>query len=57
MGKSHRQNAARKKKARASQFVTWAIVAAVVGAIGFGISQMSNIAFDEGYKMMKFFLG
>lgn len=47
MGKSHRQAAARKKSTRASKFVTWAIVAAVVGAIGFGISQMSNVAFDE----------
>lgn len=47
MGKSHRQSAARKKKAQASKYVTWAVVALIVGAIGFGISQMSNIAFDE----------
>lgn len=45
MGK--RQRAVQKKSGRGGTIVTWLVVAAIVGAIGFGISQMSNIAFDE----------
>ena len=48
MGKSQRQKAGQKRKqGKGGTILTWVVVAAVVGAIGFGISQMSNIAFDE----------
>lgn len=46
MGKAQRQNSG-KKKGGGSGILGWVIGAAVVGAIGFGLSQMSNIAFDE----------
>lgn len=47
MGKSQRQKVAQRKKSRGSGIVMWVAIAAVVGGIGYGISQMSNIAFDE----------
>jgi hypothetical protein len=47
VGKSQRQRGAQKKKKRGFSFVTWAAVAVVVGGIGYGVSRMSGIAFDE----------
>ena len=46
MGKGQRQNRGQRKRS-GSGWLTWVIVAAVVGAAGYGISQMSNVAFDE----------
>jgi hypothetical protein len=36
-----------RRSARRSPLVTWIIAAAIVGAIGYGVSQMSNIAYGE----------
>jgi hypothetical protein len=47
VGKSQRQKGAQKKKSRGSGILTWVAIAAVVGGIGYGISQMSSVAFDE----------
>jgi hypothetical protein len=37
----------RPRKSGTPKLVKWIIAAAVVGAIGFGVSQMSNIAYGE----------
>jgi len=34
-----------KKPARRSRLITWIMVAAVVGLIGYGLSQLSNVAY------------
>ena len=36
-----------RRPVRRSKFVTWIAAAAIVGAIGYGVSQMSNIAYGE----------
>ena len=36
-----------RKPAGRSKLVKWIVAAAVVGAIGYGVSQMSNIAYGE----------
>jgi hypothetical protein len=47
VGKSQRQRGAQKKKKRGFSVVTWAAVVVVVGGLGYGVSRMSGIAFDE----------
>ncbi len=44
MGKAQRQKAPKK---RGMKVTTWIAGAVVVGLVGFGISQMSGVAFDE----------
>jgi len=46
VGKGQRQKGSQSKSG-GSGWLTWVIVAAVVGGAGYGISQMSNVAFDE----------
>ena len=36
-----------RRPARRSRLVKWIVAAAVIGAIGYGVSQMSNIAYGE----------
>jgi hypothetical protein len=36
-----------RKRARRSRVLTWTIAAAVLGLAGYGLSQMSNIAYGE----------
>ena len=36
-----------RRSARRSPLVTWIGAAAIIGAIGYGVSQMSNIAYGE----------
>ncbi len=36
-----------RKPARRSKLVKWIVAAAVLGAIGYGVSQMSNVAYGE----------
>jgi hypothetical protein len=45
MGQSRRPKA--RKPARRSALLTWVVVAAVIGGIGYGLSQMSNVAYGE----------
>ena len=45
MGQANKARA--RKPAGPSKFEPWVIAAAAVGAIGFGVSQMSNIAYGE----------
>ncbi len=45
MGQSKRPKA--RKSAGRSTLVTWLVAAAVIGGIGYGVSQMSNIAYGE----------
>lgn len=47
MGKRQRQQRSRKARWGNSGVVKWAVIAVVVGAAGYGISQMSGVAFDE----------
>ena len=47
MGKGQRQQRSQKARGGNSGVVKWVIVTAVVGAAGYGISQMSSVAFDE----------
>jgi hypothetical protein len=45
----------RAKKSAAPAFVKWIVVAAIVGLAGYGISQMSNIAYgDAEIKVIDF---
>ena len=37
----------RPRKSRAPRFVKWIVAAAVLGGIGYGISQMSTVAYGE----------
>ncbi len=46
VGKAQRQNSGKKKRG-GSGILGWVIGIAVLGAIGFGLSQMSSVAFDE----------
>jgi hypothetical protein len=46
VGKAQRQSATFKKK-RSRGYLGWLVVAVVVGAAGYGLSQMSSVAFDE----------
>lgn len=45
MAKAQQQK--KRKRSSVSRWLGWAAVIAVVAAAGYGISQMSNIAFDE----------
>jgi len=47
VGKGQRQKSVQKKGSGASGLIKWVIILAVVGAAGYGISQMSSVAFDE----------
>ncbi len=47
MGKGQRQKGGQRKSSGGSGWLMWVIVAVVVGGAGYGISQMSNVAFDE----------
>lgn len=48
MGKSQRQRAGQpRRKGSGGTILTWVIVVAVLGAIGFGITQLSGVAYDE----------
>ncbi|MEQ1910525.1 MAG: hypothetical protein ABMA15_17025 [Vicinamibacterales bacterium] len=46
MGKAQRQKGSTKKRGASGVWV-WVVVAALAGAAGYGISQMSGVAFDE----------
>jgi len=46
VGKGQRQKATTKRKSGRG-YLGWVIVAVVVGAAGYGLSQMSSVAFDE----------
>ncbi len=46
MGKGQRQKGGLRKSG-GSGWLAWVIVAAVIGAAGYGVSQMSSVAFDE----------
>ncbi len=37
----------RRRAKRRSKMITWAVVVGVVGLLGYGASQMSNIVYDE----------
>lgn len=41
------QSGARKKARMQKRLITWTIVLAAVGLIGYGITNMSNVAYDE----------
>jgi hypothetical protein len=44
-----------RKPAARSKLVTWIVAAGVIGAIGYGVSQMSNIAYgDAEIKVIDF---
>jgi hypothetical protein len=47
VAKPQRQKVLKKKPARRSGWLKWVVIGAMVGAVGFGISQMSGVAFDE----------
>ncbi len=47
MGRQQRQKGTTPRSKRRSGMVTWVIVIAVAAAALYGISQMSNVAFDE----------
>jgi hypothetical protein len=47
VGKAQRQRGTQKRKRSSSGWLGWALLAVVVLAAGYGISQMSNVAFDE----------
>ncbi len=45
----------RPRKGRPANFVKWVVVCAVLGAAGYGVSQMSNIAYgDTEIKVVDF---
>ena len=44
-----------KKAARRSRLITWIMVAAVVGLVGYGLSQLSNVAYtDQDIRVVDF---
>jgi hypothetical protein len=44
-----------KKTARRSRVITWIMIAAVVGLVGYGLSQLSNVAYtDQDIKVVDF---
>ena len=46
-----------RKAARRSRLITWIMIAAVVGLIGYGLSQLSNVAYtDQDIKVVDFSL-
>jgi hypothetical protein len=49
VGKAQRQKGSTSRKSRSSpsSVVKWAAIAVLVGAAGYGLSQMSGVAFDE----------
>ncbi|HUR34852.1 MAG TPA: hypothetical protein VM032_13715 [Vicinamibacterales bacterium] len=47
MGKAQRQKGTQKKSRGTSGWLGWLMLAAVVVAAGYGLSQMSGVAFDE----------
>jgi hypothetical protein len=46
-GAKQQAGAKRRAKRRSSKLLTWIVVVGVVALIGYGLSQMSNIAFNE----------
>src|SRR4249919_2017147 len=44
MGESKRP---KRRKSAAPKLVKWIVIAGVLGAIGYGVSQMSNVAYGE----------
>ncbi len=47
MGKAQRQKGSLRKRKGSARYLGWAIAAVVVGLAGYGLSQLSNVAFDE----------
>ncbi len=47
MGKAQKQSRGSKKRPRRGALLTWIVVAGVLGLVGYGISQMSTIAYSE----------
>lgn len=47
MGKSQRKAAAQRKRKGINPAIKWVAGLAIVGAAGYGITQMSGVAFDE----------
>ena len=48
MGKAQRQRGSQKKKGSSpSGVLKWVVIAAVLAAVVYGLSQMSSVAFDE----------
>ena len=44
-----------RKAARRSRLITWVTIAAVVGLVGYGLSQLSNVAYtDQDIKVVDF---
>ena len=44
-----------RKAARRSRLITWIMTAAVVGLVGYGLSQLSNVAYtDQDIKVVDF---
>jgi hypothetical protein len=44
-----------RKAARRSRLITWIMVAAVAGLVGYGLSQLSNVAYtDQDIKVVDF---
>jgi hypothetical protein len=46
VGKAQRQKTGPRKK-QGSGYLVWLLAAVVIGAAGYGLSQMSSVAFDE----------
>ena len=47
MGKAQRQKVSPRKRKGIARYVGWAVVAVVIGLAGYGLTQMSGVAFDE----------
>lgn len=47
MGKERRQKGTQKKRKGTSGILGWIMLGAVVLAVGYGVTQMSSVAFDE----------
>jgi hypothetical protein len=47
VGKAQRQKVSPRKRKGIARYVGWAVVAVVIGLAGYGLTQMSGVAFDE----------
>ena len=47
MGKAQRQKGSPRERKGSASYLGWALAAVVVGLAGFGLTQMSSVAFDE----------